>query len=180
MPPLPRITELTLPDARELAADAGIAPYHGDQLFAWVMKRGVLDPAKMSDLSAAFRERIAAAYDARPTRIVRREADAGSSTDKVLLEVGPGEAVEAVLIVEGDRSTICLSTQVGCPVRCGFCASGLLGLKRNLTRGEILEQYLELAGARGPGGSPRHERGRDGHGRADAERARACSRRWRS
>jgi 23S rRNA (adenine2503-C2)-methyltransferase len=107
----------------------------------------VLDPAKMSDLSASFRERIASAYDARPTRIVRREADPGSSTDKVLLEVGPGEAVEAVLIVEGDRSTICLSTQVGCPVRCGFCASGLLGLKRNLTRGEILEQYLELAGA---------------------------------
>jgi 23S rRNA (adenine2503-C2)-methyltransferase len=50
-----------------------------------------------------------------------------------------------VLIDEGDRSTACLSTQVGCPVRCGFCASGLFGLKRNLTRGEILEQYLEVA-----------------------------------
>jgi 23S rRNA (adenine2503-C2)-methyltransferase len=78
-------------------------------------------------------------------RVARRETDPETSTDKVLLEVGPGEAVEAVLIIEGDRSTICLSTQVGCPVRCGFCASGLLGLKRNLTRGEILEQYLELA-----------------------------------
>jgi 23S rRNA (adenine2503-C2)-methyltransferase len=150
--PLPRITELTLPDARALAERSRIEAYHGDQLYAWVMKRGVLDPAKMTDLSAAFRAQVAAAYDVRPTRIVRREDDPESTTEKVLLEVGPGESVEAVLINEGERSTVCLSTQVGCPVRCGFCASGLFGLKRNLTRGEILEQFLELSGAAGRAG----------------------------
>jgi 23S rRNA (adenine2503-C2)-methyltransferase len=143
--PLPRLTELTRQDARELAVRADLAPFHGDQLWAWVMKRGVLDPALMSDLPARFRAVLGETHDVRPTRIVRHEADPVSTTEKVLIEVGPAETVEAVLILEGDRSTICLSTQVGCPVRCGFCASGLFGLKRNLTRGEILEQYVELA-----------------------------------
>jgi 23S rRNA (adenine2503-C2)-methyltransferase len=144
---LPRLTELTLADARALATGAGLAPYHGDQLWAWVMKRGVLDPGRMSDLPAAFRGALGERFDVRPSRIVRREKDEVSTTEKVLFEVGPGEAVEAVLIDEGERSTICLSTQVGCPVRCGFCASGLFGLKRNLTRGEILEQFVELSAA---------------------------------
>lgn len=146
MTPLPRLTELTLEDARGLARDAGLSAYHGDQLWAWVMKRGILDPARMSDLPAAFRGGLKERFDARPTRVTRTEADPGSTTTKVLLEVGPGDAVEAVLINEGDRSTICLSTQVGCPVKCGFCASGLFGLKRNLTRGEILEQFVEISG----------------------------------
>jgi 23S rRNA (adenine2503-C2)-methyltransferase len=142
---LPRLTELTREGARELAAREGLASYHGDQLFAWVMKRGVLDPSAMTDLPAGFRALLAKEFDPAPSRIVRRESDPRSTTEKVLVRVGPDEAVEAVLIAEGERSTICLSTQVGCPVRCTFCASGLFGLRRNLTRGEILEQYVELA-----------------------------------
>jgi 23S rRNA (adenine2503-C2)-methyltransferase len=144
---LPRLTELTRDEAREVAVRAGLAGFHGDQLWAWVMKRGVLDPAAMSDLPAAFRAQLAATHDVRPSRVTRRQVDPVSTTEKVLIEVGPGEGVEAVLINEGERSTICLSTQVGCPVRCGFCASGLYGLKRNLTRGEILEQFVELSAA---------------------------------
>lgn len=142
---LPRLTELDRAAARSLAVELGGKAFHGDELLRWVFKRFVLAPEGMTNLPAGLRTRLAERFDPRPSRAVRGESDPGSTTEKALLEVGPGERVECVLIMEGDRSTLCLSTQVGCPVRCGFCASGLFGLKRNLTRGEILEQYATLA-----------------------------------
>ena len=65
-------------------------------------------------------------------------------TEKLLLRLADGELIECVLMREDDRRTICISTQVGCAMGCVFCASGMLGLKRNLTTGEILEQVLRL------------------------------------
>ena len=146
--PLPRITELTLADAaRTSPTRAGLAA---------VSRRPALrvgDEARRARPREDERpaRRRSAPGSARPTTCARPGSSAARPTRarrprRCSLEVGPGEAVEAVLINEGDRSTICLSTQVGCPVRCGFCASGLFGLKRNLTRGEILEQFLELVG----------------------------------
>jgi 23S rRNA (adenine2503-C2)-methyltransferase len=143
--PLPRLTELSAAEARSLATECGAKPFHGDELRKWIFKRFVLSPTEMTNLPAAFRTELARRFDSRPTRAVRKEDDPGSTTEKLLLEVGAGETVECVLINEDERTTLCLSTQVGCPVRCGFCASGLFGLKRNLTTGEIIEQYAELA-----------------------------------
>ncbi|HYC78739.1 MAG TPA: 23S rRNA (adenine(2503)-C(2))-methyltransferase RlmN [Planctomycetota bacterium] len=144
--PPPRLSELTRDDARRVAVEAGAKPFHGDELWKWMTKRFVLDPARMTNLPAPFRKALAERFDVRPSRAARVEDDPASTTRKVLLELGDGEKVECVRIDEDDRTTLCLSTQVGCPVRCGFCASGLYGLKRNLSRGEILEQYLVLAG----------------------------------
>ncbi len=140
-----RLTELSQSDARAVAARLGQPAYRGDQLWSWVMQKGILDTERMSNLPKAFRDALGAEFDVRQSRVVRRIADDGTTTEKILLEVGPNQVVEAVLIMEDDRSTICLSTQVGCPVACTFCASGLFGLERNLTKGEILEQYLVLA-----------------------------------
>ncbi len=140
----PRITELTHDSARELVLAAGLPEYRAKQLFNWVFAKGVLDVGRMRNLPSAFRTHLETVFDVGPPKVRAIESDRQSTTEKFLFDVGAGESVEAVLIMEGDRSTICLSTQVGCPVKCGFCASGLFGLKRNLTRGEILDQYLAI------------------------------------
>jgi 23S rRNA (adenine2503-C2)-methyltransferase len=75
---------------------------------------------------------------------VARESVAGDGTRKLLLAFPDGETTETVWIPSGRRNTACLSTQVGCPVGCRFCASGLDGLRRNLTAGEIVEQALRI------------------------------------
>lgn len=142
---LPRLTELSREEARGLAVAAGAKSFHGDELWKWIYKRYVLAPDEMTNLPAPFRAALSERFDPRRSRAVRNEDDAKSTTEKLLLEVGPGESVECVLILQDDRTTLCLSTQVGCPVKCGFCASGLFGLKRNLTHGEIIEQYAVLA-----------------------------------
>lgn len=144
-PPLPRLSEITREEARRLAVASGAKPFHGDELWRWIVGRFALAPSRMTNLPAAFRAALEGSFDPRPSRVSAVERDPGSTTEKTLLDVGPGESVECVLIMEDDRTTLCLSTQVGCPVACGFCASGLFGLKRNLTRGEILEQYYVLA-----------------------------------
>jgi 23S rRNA (adenine2503-C2)-methyltransferase len=141
----PRLTELDRESARLVAVELGGRPFHGDELWRWITRRFTLAPERMTNLPAPLREGLARRFDPRPSRAVAIENDPGSTTEKTLLEVGPGETVECVLIMEDERTTACLSTQVGCPVACGFCASGLFGLKRNLTRGEILEQFVALA-----------------------------------
>ena len=97
----------------------------------------------MSDLPKALREQLDAEWAVFETSIaVRRVAPDG--TDKLLLECQDGRRIECVLMAEDDRRTVCISSQVGCGMGCVFCASGLKGVERNLTRGEIVEQVIRL------------------------------------
>ena len=109
-----------------------------------MLARGVLDYAGMTDLPAPLRARLAAELPILSAREVRRSA-AADGTLKLLLEFPDGGAVETVHIPSrrpGRGATLCVSSQAGCPVGCPFCASGALGLRRNLAAHEILEQYL--------------------------------------
>lgn len=143
MSSLPRITDPGPEEWRALLAEWGAPRFHADQIFRWVAGRGVLDPGAMSDLSRDIRQGLSESFDTSEPELTWSR-DPGSETEKVLLKLADGEAVEAVLIMEGARTTACLSTQVGCPVGCHFCASGLLGLRRNLSRGEILDQFIVI------------------------------------
>jgi 23S rRNA (adenine2503-C2)-methyltransferase len=97
----------------------------------------------MSDLPRKLRERLAAEFQFWVARqIAHRHALDG--TEKLLLEVPGGGRIECVLLREGRRRSICISSQVGCAMGCVFCASGLDGVERNLTAGEIVEQILRL------------------------------------
>ncbi len=99
----------------------------------------------MTDLALDLRTRLAAEFrvcDAEPT--VTQRSSRSRGTRKVLLRLADGETVESVLIREKDRATLCLSTQVGCAVKCSFCATGLHGYKRNLNPSEIVDQALYL------------------------------------
>lgn len=97
----------------------------------------------MTDLPKSVRALLERDWRIFSSRIVRNSLDA-DRTRKLLLEVETGDLVECVLLSSGARRTICLSTQVGCGMGCVFCASGIGGLVRNLTSGEMREQFLQI------------------------------------
>ena len=97
----------------------------------------------MSDLSKELRQLLDDEWTVFGTAVAHHNV-ACDGTDKLLLECGDGRRVECVLMAEEDRRTVCISTQVGCGMGCVFCASGLKGVERNLTRGEIVEQVVRL------------------------------------
>jgi len=139
----PRITDLRRSDLRDLVAEAGEPAFRADQIWQWITTHGVTVPGDMTNIPLPLRSALEQRTHCAPLREDWRR-DSVQTTEKMLLELGDGEAVEAVLILEGERTTACLSTQVGCPVGCGFCASAQLGLRRNLSRGEILDQFLAV------------------------------------
>ncbi len=97
----------------------------------------------MSSLPKQLRAMLAESFDLWTTRVAaHRRADDG--TEKLLLELSDGGRIESVLLQDQQRRSICISSQVGCAMGCVFCASGLLGVDRNLTTGEIVEQVLQL------------------------------------
>ncbi len=128
----------------ELVPALGIEPFHARQIFRWIHQKKVLDFERMTDLSKPLRERLASEHRLAPLRMVRMDASSATGTRKALLELPDGETVEAVMIPAGDRVTLCLSTQVGCPIKCSFCATGLSGYARNLRTDEIVAQALYL------------------------------------
>jgi 23S rRNA (adenine2503-C2)-methyltransferase len=133
------------PDAlRARFKAAGISPYRADQVAQWLYARGIDDPSQMTDLPAELRERLAADYETRALR-VRDPRVSADGTSKAALVTRDERVIEAVLIPEEERTTLCVSTQVGCPLACSFCATGTLGLERNLGVAEIVEQVVRMA-----------------------------------
>ncbi|MGE3181654.1 MAG: 23S rRNA (adenine(2503)-C(2))-methyltransferase RlmN [Phycisphaerae bacterium] len=116
--------------------------YRGDQLLQWVYARNVSNFSEMLNLSKAFRAQLAA-NAAVFSGVVAQTTRAADGTHKLLVSFD-GATVESVWIPEADRDTACISSQVGCPVGCKFCASGLDGVERNLTAGEIVEQVMRV------------------------------------
>ncbi len=143
-----RLIGATRDEVRAWACALGLPAYRADQVLRWVYKGGATGFEGMTDLPKALRGELAQHALAYTTSLseVRKSGD---GTRKLLVVLGDGEAVEAVVIPEGRRRTACISTQVGCAVGCVFCASGAGGLVRNLAAGEIVEQALHAAGQAG-------------------------------
>ncbi|MFH1566447.1 MAG: 23S rRNA (adenine(2503)-C(2))-methyltransferase RlmN [Gemmatimonadota bacterium] len=137
-----------LPDQlRQLVAELGEKPYRADQIYAWVHDKGVGDITSMTDLPARFRDELAAVARIGQLQVVARQDSRTGEAVKFLFEVSAGMRVEAVLIREPERRTACLSSQVGCPLDCQFCATGRMGFRRNLTTGQIMDQLRHLSAA---------------------------------
>jgi 23S rRNA (adenine2503-C2)-methyltransferase len=130
----------------ELAATVtrlGHPPYRARQIQSWVWQKRATGFDDMTDLPVELRQTLKEALRPLGSHVMAQKQSPDGTT-KLLLELEDGERVETVLIPEGERRTACLSTQVGCPVACIFCASGLDGVLRNLTAAEIAEQALHL------------------------------------
>jgi 23S rRNA (adenine2503-C2)-methyltransferase len=146
------ILDLSLEEAEKPFAEMGEPEYRAAQVFLWVYHKHVVQWGDMSNLPLSLRDRLASDWRIMTSHVeeVRTSED---GTVKLLVRLADGHAVESVFIPDDGRSSVCLSTQVGCPIRCTFCASGKGGLKRNLSSGEILEQILHIFSAL-PAGAP--------------------------
>jgi 23S rRNA (adenine2503-C2)-methyltransferase len=146
---VPQLKDEPIESLRAKFAEQGIERFRADQVAAWIYQRGVDDPAAMTDLSQELRARLAAEWQSRALEI-DETAFSRDGTIKAVLRAADGARVESVLIPEEERTTLCVSTQVGCPMACSFCATGTLGFTRNLSAAEIVDQYCrmrELVGA---------------------------------
>lgn len=133
----------TAEERRAWCESVGERPFRAKQILEWVVHKRVDDFDRMTDLPAAFRQRLKESWRVFSSTVRQDHIDA-DTTGKLLLELHDRHTIECVLLSEEDRRTVCLSTQVGCGMGCVFCASGLFGVARNLTTGEIIEQLLHL------------------------------------
>ncbi|MBM3961436.1 MAG: 23S rRNA (adenine(2503)-C(2))-methyltransferase RlmN, partial [Planctomycetes bacterium] len=142
------LTELTDQELAAAVAELGGKPFQARQVSHWLWKHGVTAFDAMQNVPTRLREGLAARFCVRSGELAQVD-EAEDGTQKLLVRWTDGETVECVIIPDGERTTLCVSSQVGCPVACVFCASGMFGVRRNLTPGEIAEQVL-LAHARLP------------------------------
>jgi len=139
----PWILERSLAELREELRAAGFRDYTAGQVFQWLYQKNSQDPAAWSNIGKAEREKLAGLYEWECRPVLSAQSD-DQGTRKLLIGLADGLKIEAVLIREKGHYTFCLSTQVGCALACGFCATGTMGLCRNLSAGEIVSQVLTL------------------------------------
>ena len=150
-PARPPLTGETLDSLALRLAQRGEKPFRARQILDWVYKKRARSWGDMTNLPRALRAWLEATFALMPASLVlnRHSADV---TDKLLLELEDLSLIETVIIrapqdgvgVDHSRKTICISTQVGCAMGCVFCASGLSGLRRDLSAGEIVAQLLQV------------------------------------
>lgn len=137
----------SLLELEELMAHFGEPRYRAKQLYDWIYRQAVQDVQQMTNLPAALRQKLSV-YSILPLAFVktRRSVD---GTVKFLLRAQDGSLIETVMIPEEDRTTVCVSSQVGCAMGCIFCATGQGGFIRNLTAREMVGQVLAVRQAEG-------------------------------
>ena len=138
-------------DRRDLEAffvDLGEKPFRATQVMKWLYHERVTDFAAMTNLSKALRERLAECAEIRLPEIVLDQASQDGS-HKWLIRLDSGNSIETVFIPEPDRGTLCVSSQIGCPLDCSFCATAQQGFNRNLTVAEIIGQVWQASQALG-------------------------------
>jgi 23S rRNA (adenine2503-C2)-methyltransferase len=133
---------LTKPELEEFSRSFDQPLFRGRQLFRWMYGHAVTSFDDMTDLGKALREQLKEYAVIRLPKLLNSQWSSDASTVKCLLELHDGKRIESVGMEEDDRHTICLSSQAGCGLGCRFCATGKLGLGRNLTPDEIVGQFL--------------------------------------
>ncbi len=136
----------TLEELKLVAGDAGLPGYAAGQIAGWLYGKGVDVPEGMTNLPLKARVKLAETYKPGRRAPVGVQVS-GDGTKKYLFETASGRYVETAMIPEGDRITVCVSTQVGCRMGCVFCMTGRQGFQGQLTAGEILNQVCSIAEA---------------------------------
>ena len=136
--------ELSHKDWMAWLKSQGEKEFHTRQILEWIFKKNILSWQKMSNLSKELREKLSAHIRLPLLEIIRVTESNDLETFKFLWRLQDGQFIESVLICAGSRRTVCVSSQVGCPARCAFCASGQQGFLRNLHPTEIVEQVLQI------------------------------------
>jgi 23S rRNA (adenine2503-C2)-methyltransferase len=145
------IKDLSLVELTARIKSLNEPPYRAEQVFEWIHKKGARTFGLMTDLPSKLRDYLTNKFFISGSEIIKKQVSKSDGTRKYLFKLNDGEEVEGVYIPAKDpagggtgRHTICLSSQAGCAFGCYFCASGLLGFKRDLRCGEILDQALAI------------------------------------
>jgi 23S rRNA (adenine2503-C2)-methyltransferase len=143
-----KILDLSYPRVKELLASFGEPAYRADQLLKWIYKKLASSYEDMSDLPQMLRQKLVDKTTLFSLTLLEERVSGDKQTRKMLFQLEDGKTIESTLMHYGrnessrERRTVCVSTQVGCPVGCYFCATGQQGYERNLRPGEIIEQVL--------------------------------------
>ncbi|MDO5562436.1 MAG: 23S rRNA (adenine(2503)-C(2))-methyltransferase RlmN [Synergistaceae bacterium] len=127
-----------------LAEELRQPKFRADQICQWMWQKKVFDAEEMTNLSLPLRELLTQRVEFSAPELVNEQHSKLDGTRKYLWKLRDGNTVESVLLRQNDRLTACISTQVGCPLQCTFCATGLSGFVRNLSAGEIAGQFLAM------------------------------------
>lgn len=136
--------DLTLPELVALMEGWGEPPYRARQVWNWLYRKLAPDTAEMRSLPQSLRRQLREASEVGRLKTVARQASADEQTEKRLFRLSDGETIETVLMRYDRRNTVCVSSQVGCAMGCLFCATGQMGLRRNLASGEIIAQVIDF------------------------------------
>lgn len=135
---------LTETEIKSWLTEKGEKPFRAGQILEWIYQKQALSWEEMTNLSKPFRDNLSQSFTLHCLKLIRTVDSADGETTKFLWQLADGKFVESVLIYAPGRRTVCVSSQVGCPARCAFCASGKQGLKRNLSVEEIVEQVVQI------------------------------------
>ncbi|PKL05121.1 MAG: 23S rRNA (adenine(2503)-C(2))-methyltransferase RlmN [Synergistetes bacterium HGW-Synergistetes-1] len=127
-----------------LDKEFGEPRFRADQICQWIWQKRAFDVAEMTNLSKTLRDLLESKIDFGAPLLIKEQRSSIDGTRKYLWQLRDGQSVESVLMRQGERLTACISTQVGCPLGCTFCATGLSGYVRNLSAGEIAGQFLAM------------------------------------
>jgi 23S rRNA (adenine2503-C2)-methyltransferase len=137
--------DLSLHELETQVLELGFPAYRARQLWGWAYRQCVADYSEMANIPAALRDAIADQGLLSLLETVRAVATDDGDTIKTLYRTGDDQVLETVLMLYPNRATVCVSSQVGCAVGCAFCATGLMGLSRNLGAGEMVAQVVGAA-----------------------------------
>ena len=135
---------MSLQELQTFCQDNGESAFRGSQLFEWMYRHGVHTIQEMSNLSQSFREKLSETCSIQTLQVERTVPSQIDQSIKYLFRTLDQQFIETVSMVDGKRHTVCLSSQVGCALDCRFCATGEMGLSRNLTAGEIVDQLIYI------------------------------------
>ena len=134
---------LTLKELQEIVLKLGMPKFTAKQITSWLYKNSIEKIEDMTNLSLKHRELLSENYDLGLNKPVEA-VHSSDGTIKYLFRVGENDYIESVYIPDGERATLCVSTQVGCKMNCKFCMTGKQGFSKNLSAGEILNQVLSI------------------------------------
>ncbi len=135
----------TLTELNDYFISKGLQKFRGEQFFLWMYNHLATNIDEMSNIPKTIRNEIRDEVELQTLDYFHSEQSDTTKTKKYIFITKDSTKIESVIIPEENRTTLCISTQVGCPLDCQFCATGLMGYKRNLSAGEIFDQYMLAA-----------------------------------
>ncbi len=136
---------LTLEQLSDQLGSLNEPAFRVEQLFGWLYRSRVNSFSEMRNIPNNLKKKLEDSFIIHPLKLIHVNGSSSEPTQKFLFELQTGEKIESVLMKEGKRNTICVSSQAGCAVDCDFCATASMGFQKNLSAGEIIDQFLQVS-----------------------------------